>query len=155
MICIEERGGKPEQAGPVEPRCRVDPVSARPFALRFRLGAPFARVDRVSGVSRRFDIAVALVAAAYADLERDNRIYFTRQPLSLLVSLSPLLSLSSSRSFLSFFYRSRNLPRERDKIRYFAPAACPRECNRPTLAHIPRCWRNSCSPGRKGSEDSA
>lgn len=104
MICIEERGEKPEQAGPVEPRSRVDPVSAGPFALRFRLGAPFARVDRVSGVSRRLDIAVTLVAAAYADLERNNRIYFTRlrrsfSPFSLfflfVVFFSPSLSYLS------------------------------------------------------------
>lgn len=78
MICIEERGGKPEQAGPVQPHRRVDPVSAGSFALRFRLGAPFPRVDRVRGVGRRFDIAVAQVAATYANLKRNNRIYFTR-----------------------------------------------------------------------------
>lgn len=70
MICIEERGGKPEQAGPVQPHRRVDPVSAGSFALRFRLGASFARVDRVRGVGRRFDIAVAQVAATYANLLR-------------------------------------------------------------------------------------
>lgn len=74
MICIEERGGKPEQAGPVEPRRRIDPVPAGSFALRFRLGTPLARIDRVRGVSRRLDVAVAQVAAAYADLERNNRI---------------------------------------------------------------------------------
>lgn len=78
MICIEERGGKPEQAGPVQPHRRVDPVSAGPFALRFRLGSPFARVDRVRGVGGRLDIAVAQVAATYANLKRNNRIYFTR-----------------------------------------------------------------------------
>lgn len=70
MICIEERGGKPEQAGPVQPHRRVDPVSAGPFALRFRLGSPFARVDRVRGVGGRLDVAVAQVAATYANLLR-------------------------------------------------------------------------------------
>jgi len=78
MICIEERGGKPEQAGPVQPHRRVNPVSAGPFALRFRLGSPFARVDRVRSVGGRLDIAVAQVAATYANLKRNNRIYFTR-----------------------------------------------------------------------------
>lgn len=78
MICIEERGGKPEQAGSVESRRRIDPVSAGPFALRFRLGAPFAGIDRVGGVGGRLDIAVAQVAATYANLKRNNRIYFTR-----------------------------------------------------------------------------
>lgn len=78
MICIEERGGKPEQAGPVQPHRRVDPVPAGPFAFRFRLGASFARVDRVRGVGGRLDIAVAQVAATYANLKRNNRIYFTR-----------------------------------------------------------------------------
>lgn len=70
MICIEERGGKPEQAGPVESRRRIDPVSAGPFALRFRLGASFAGIDRVGGVGGRLDIAVAQVAATYANLLR-------------------------------------------------------------------------------------
>lgn len=110
MICIEERDGKPEQAGPVEPRRRVDPVSAGPFALRFRLDAPFARVDRVSGVRRRLDIAVTLVAAAYADLERNNRIYFTRlrrsfSTPSLSLSLHPLVKLLRSDSLSLFIVR--------------------------------------------------
>lgn len=78
MICIEERGGKPEQAGSVESRRSIDPVSAGPFALRFRLGASFARIDRIGSVGGRFDIAVAQVAATYANLKRNNRIYFTR-----------------------------------------------------------------------------
>jgi len=78
MICIEERGGKPEQAGPVQPRPRVDPVPAGSFALRFRFDAPLARIDRVRGISGRLDVAVVQVATAYADLERNNRIYFTQ-----------------------------------------------------------------------------
>jgi len=78
MICIEERGGKPEQAGSVESRRRIDPVSTGPFALRFRLGASLTGIDRVGGVGGRLDIAVAQVAATYANLKRNNRIYFTR-----------------------------------------------------------------------------
>lgn len=91
MICIEERGGKPEQAGSVESRRRIDPVSAGPFALRFRLGASFAGIDRVGGVGGRLDIAVAQVAATYANLKRNNRIYFTR--FRRYFSLAFLLSL--------------------------------------------------------------
>lgn len=78
MICIEERGGKPEQAGSIESRRRIDPISARSFALRFRLGASLAGIDRIGGIGGRLDIAVAQVAATYADLKRNNRIYFTR-----------------------------------------------------------------------------
>lgn len=92
MICIEERGGKPEQAGSVESRRRIDPVSAGPFALRFRLGASFAGIDRVGGVRGRLDIAVAQVAATYANLKRNNRIYFTRfhRYFSLVFQFFPL-----------------------------------------------------------------
>lgn len=78
MICIEDRGGKPEQAGPIQPHRRADPVPAGPFALGFRLGSPFPRVDRICGVGGRLDVAIAQVAATYADLKRNNRIYFTR-----------------------------------------------------------------------------
>lgn len=95
MICIEERGGKPEQAGSVESRRRIDPVSAGPFALRFRLGASFVGIDRVGDVGGRLDIAVTQVAATYADLKRNNRIYFTR--FRRYFSLVFLL-------FLSFFF---------------------------------------------------
>lgn len=87
MICIEERGGKPEQAGSVKPRRRVDSVSSGSFALRFLLGTSIARVDRVGSISRRLDVAVTQVAAAYTDLKRNNRIYFTRlrRSFSLLI----------------------------------------------------------------------
>jgi hypothetical protein len=86
MICIEERGGKPEhRAGPIEPRPRVDPVPAGSFALRFRFDAPLARIDRVRGISGRLDVAVVQVATAYADLKRDNRIYLYPAPPVLLL----------------------------------------------------------------------
>lgn len=96
MICIEERGGKPEQTGSVESRRRIDPVSAGPFALRFRLGASFAGIDRVGGVGGRLDIAVAQVAATYANLKRNNRIYFTPVPSVFLSCVSIF--------FLFFFF---------------------------------------------------
>lgn len=99
MICIEERGGKPEQTGSVESRRRIDPVSARPFALRFRLGASFAGIDRIGGVGGRLDIAVAQVAATYANLKRNNRIYFTPVP-------SVFLSCVSTFFFFSLFFVS-------------------------------------------------
>lgn len=73
MICIEDRGGKPEQAGPIQPHRRADPVPAGPFALGFRLGSSFPRVDRVCGVGGRLDVAIAQVAATYADLKRNVR----------------------------------------------------------------------------------
>jgi len=102
MICIEERGGKPEQAGSVEPHRRIDPVSAGSFALRFRLGASIARVDRVGGISRRLDIAIAQVAAAYADLKRNNRIYFTRFRRSFSLLIFFLASLYCFTFFFCF-----------------------------------------------------
>jgi len=112
MICIEERGGKPEQAGSVESRRRIDPISAGPFALRFRLGAPFAGIDCVGDVGGRLDIAVAQVAATYTNLKRNNRIYFTRlrRYFSLVfffffcIFVSPIFCLSPRLNC------SRNLP---------------------------------------------
>ena len=77
MICIEEWGQEPERAIPVE-SAALDPVSAGSFALRLRFGAPFPREYGVGGVGRRLDVAVAQVAATDANLERNNRIYFTR-----------------------------------------------------------------------------
>lgn len=67
MICIEERGQEPKCSAPVEPAA-LHSVSTGSFAFRFRLGATFAREDRVRRVCRRFDVAVAQIATADADL---------------------------------------------------------------------------------------
>lgn len=86
MICIEEWGHEPECAAPVE-SAALDPVSTGSFAFRLRFGAPFARENGVGGVGRRLDVAVTQIAAADADLERNNRIYFTRSRGFLLSSV--------------------------------------------------------------------
>lgn len=41
----------------------------------------------------------------------------------------------------------RKKARHLEKIRYFAPAACPQGCNRQRQGRIPRCSHSSCSPG--------
>ena len=102
MICIEEWGQEPERAStPVEPAA-LDPVPTGSFAFRLGFGAPFARENGVRGVGRRLDVAVAQVAATDANLERNNRIYFTGSPALFLLS-PPLLSLLSLPLFLFFF----------------------------------------------------
>lgn len=78
MICIEEKRQQPVNIGG-EQRRNVDSISLRPLLSRLGFRAPLPRERRAGRVRRRVDVAVAEVAAADANLERNNRIYSTLQ----------------------------------------------------------------------------
>lgn len=143
MICIEEWGGEEPEGGGSVGSAALDPISAGPFALRLRLGASFARENGVCGVRRWLDVAVAQVAAADTDLERNNRIYFASGRGGFF--LPPCASGRACRGG-GGREGGRWASQILGKIRYFAPAACPPGCNRLTKGRIPRCSRSSCSP---------
>lgn len=123
MICIEEWGHEPECAAPVE-SAALDPVSTGSFAFRLRFGAPFARENGVGGVGRRLDVAVTQIAAADADLERNNRIYFTRSRGFLLSSVREKERQLATRTMCMRLTRQRTAKREgkpgQDTLKKFA-----------------------------------